>query len=259
MPAAAPLTPRMLAGETLLVLTLSLGAAAVAAVISFVGSLTAPESLSEQTASLIGSRAAAERPWLDLSRQIASLAFAMAPVVLVVYLLHRSRESARTIGFDATRPGRDLLGGAALAAVIGGGGLVVYLVSYQLGLSVTVTPSSLNDHWWAVPVLLLQALKNGVLEEVVVVGYLLRRLDQLGWSPLRAAVASSALRAVYHLYQGVGMFFGNLVMGLVFCWFYRRCGRVMPLVAAHTLIDVVAFIGSVYLIGRVDWLPGADG
>lgn len=258
LPAAAPLTPRMLAGEILVVLALSLFASAAAAVISFVGSLTAPQSLSEQTASLIGSQAAAERPWLDLSRQIASLVFAMAPVALVVYLLHRSRESARTIGFDLTRPGRDLLGGAALAALIGGGGLVVYLVSYQLGLSVTVAPSSLNDHWWAIPVLLLQAVKNGVLEEVIVVGYLLLRLEQLGWSPLRAILVGSLLRAVYHLYQGVGMFFGNLVMGLVFCWFYRRYGRVMPLVAAHSLIDIVAFIGSVYLIGHVDWLPGAD-
>ncbi|MUL44235.1 CPBP family intramembrane metalloprotease [Streptomonospora sp. PA3] len=258
-PAPAPLTRGLLAGEIVLVLALSLGAAAVAAVISFVGSLTAPESLAEQTASLIGSQAAEQRPWLDLSRQLASLVFAMAPVALAVYLLHRTRESAATIGFDVTRPGRDLLGGAALAALIGGGGLVVYVVSHQLGLSVTVAPSSLNDHWWTVPVLLLQAVKNGVLEEVIVVGYLMLRLDQLGWSPLRAAVASSLLRASYHIYQGLGMFFGNLVMGLVFCWFYRRYGRVMPLVAAHSLIDIVAFVGSVYVLGRVDWLPGAGG
>ncbi|MBB5996475.1 CPBP family intramembrane glutamic endopeptidase [Streptomonospora salina] len=259
LPAAAPLTHRGLAGEVLLVLSLSLAASAVAAVISFVGSLTAPESLSEQTAGLVGSQAAAERPWLDLARQIASLVFAMAPVALVVYLLHRSRESARTIGFDLARPGRDLLGGAVLAAVIGGGGLAVYLVSHQLGLSVTVAPSALNEHWWSVPVLLLQAVKNGVLEEVVVVGYLLLRLEQLGWSPLRAIAAGSLLRAVYHLYQGVGMFVGNLIMGLVFCWFYRRYGRVMPLVVAHSVIDIVAFVGSAALIGHVGWLPGADG
>ncbi|QBI54111.1 CPBP family intramembrane glutamic endopeptidase [Streptomonospora litoralis] len=258
-PSPAALTPRMLGGEVLVVLALSLGAAAVSAVISIIGSLTAPESLAEQTASLVGSQAAAERPWLDLARQVSSLVFAMAPVALVIYLLHRTSESAATIGFDVRRPARDLFGGAALAAVIGGGGLVVYLVSYQLGLTVTVAPSALNDHWWAIPVLLLQAVKNGVLEEVIVVGYLLRRLDQLGWSPLWSAATSSLLRALYHLYQGVGMFFGNLVMGLVFCWFYRRYGRVMPLVVAHSLIDIVAFAGSVYLIGRVDWLPGGGG
>jgi hypothetical protein len=28
-----------------------------------------------------------------------------------------------------------------------------------------------------------------------------------------------------------------------------------PLVAAHSLIDIVAFVGYVLLAGRVDWLP----
>ncbi|MFC4563479.1 CPBP family intramembrane glutamic endopeptidase [Nocardiopsis mangrovi] len=254
--APAPLTPRLLRAEVLIVLALSLGAAAVSAVISFVGSVTAPQSLAEQTASLVGSQADSERPWLDLSRQVYSLVFAMAPVALVIHLLHRTGQSARTIGFDVRRPGGDLLSGAGLAALIGGGGLVVYLVSWQLGLTVTVAPSALNDHWWQIPVLVLQAVKNGVLEEVIVVGYLLLRLERLGWSPVQAVLASSVLRAFYHLYQGIGMFFGNLVMGVVFCWFYRRYGRVMPLVVAHALIDIVAFAGSVYLIGRVDWLPG---
>jgi hypothetical protein len=33
--------------------------------------------------------------------------------------------------------------------------------------------------WWRIPVL-LSAAHDGLLEEVLVVGYLLRRLDQLG-------------------------------------------------------------------------------
>ncbi|WP_233515035.1 CPBP family intramembrane glutamic endopeptidase [Marinitenerispora sediminis] len=256
-PTAVPLTSGLLRGEILCVLALSLGAAAVSAVISFTGSITASASLAEQTANLVRPQADAARPWLDLSRQLYSLVFAFAPVVLVLYLLRRSGESARDIGFDLRRPGFDLLGGAGLAALIGAGGLVVYLVSWRLGLTVTVAPSSLNENWWQLPVLVLQAVKNGVLEEVIVVGYLMLRLDQLGWSPVRAALAGSLLRGTYHLYQGVGMFFGNIVMGLVFSWFYHRYGRVMPLVVAHALIDIVAFVGSVYLVGRVDWLPGA--
>ena len=39
-----------------------------------------------------------------------------------------------------------------------------------------------------VPVLIGAALQNAVLEEVVVIGYLLTRLSQLGWSPRRAVV-----------------------------------------------------------------------
>ncbi|WP_141922925.1 CPBP family intramembrane glutamic endopeptidase [Haloactinospora alba] len=249
------LTPRLLGTEVLCVLALSLGAAAVSATISFVSALTAPESLGQQTASLVTPQAGDQRPWLDLSRQLYSVLFALAPVALVVHLLHRTRESAATIGFDVRRPGRDLGSGAVLAAVIGGGGLVVYLVSWQLGMSVTVAPSTLNGNWWQLPVLILQAVKNGVLEEVIVVGYLMRRLGQLGWSATSTVLASATLRAVYHLYQGAGMFLGNLAMGLVFCWFYRRYGRVMPLVVAHAAIDIAAFVGSVFLLGKVEWLP----
>lgn len=244
----------LLRWEVLCVLALSLGAAAVSATISFLGVLTAPESMADQTASLIRSRAE-DRPWLDLSFQLYAVVFALAPVALVVYLLHRTGESARTIGFDTKRPGFDAWTGAGLAALIGAGGLVVYVVSWQLGLTRTIVPSTLDGNWWDTLVLVLQALKNGLLEEVIVVGYLLHRLGQLGWSPWKAVLASSVLRAFYHLYQGVGMFFGNLIMGLVFGWFYVRYGRVMPLVVAHTVIDIVAFVGAVYLIGRIDWLP----
>ncbi|MEY9212659.1 CPBP family intramembrane metalloprotease [Thermobifida halotolerans] len=256
-PSPPPLSRRAAHVEIWCVLALSLGASAVAATISFVGALTAPEALSEQTASLVTSAADAERPWLDLSWQLYRLVFALAPVALVLHLLHRSGDSARAIGFDLRRPGFDLGWGALVAAGVGLGGLVVYLVSVQLGLNRPIAPSTLNGHWWQHAVLVLQAVKNGVLEEVVVVGYLMLRLERLGWSPVRAVAASAVLRAFYHLYQGVGMFFGNLVMGLVFCWLYRRCGRVMPLVVAHSLIDIVAFVGSVHLIGRLDWLPGA--
>jgi hypothetical protein len=38
---------------------------------------------------------------------------------------------------------------------------------------------------------------------------------------------------------------------------FRRWGRVLPMVLAHALIDIVAFIGYALLVGRVDWLPVA--
>jgi membrane protease YdiL (CAAX protease family) len=72
---------------------------------------------------------------------------------------------------------------------------------------------------------------------------------------MAALAASAVLRGSYHLYQGLGGFFGNMAMGVVFVLLYRRWGRVGPLVAAHSLIDIVAFVGYVLLAGRVDWLP----
>ena len=62
------------------------------------------------------------------------------------------------------------------------------------------------------------------------------------------------IRGTYHLYQGFGGFVGNLVMGLLFGWLYTRTRRVMPLVVAHTILDVVAFVGYSLLKPHVGWL-----
>ncbi|WP_330243779.1 MULTISPECIES: type II CAAX endopeptidase family protein [unclassified Streptomyces] len=245
---------RILRSETVLVLALSLGASGVSALISFVGSLTKPGALKEQAATLNSSYAPG-RPWLDLAWQLFGIATALVPVALVAHLLIREGASLRVIGFDRTRPRSDLGRGALIAAAIGSAGLAFYLLARAAGFNLTVVPESLPGVWWKYPVLILSALQNSVVEEVIVVGYLLRRLGQLGWTPLAALVASSVLRGSYHLYQGIGGFVGNMVMGVVFVLLYRRWGRVGPLVVAHALLDIGAFVGYALLAGKVGWLP----
>ncbi|MER5929214.1 CPBP family intramembrane glutamic endopeptidase [Streptomyces sp. NPDC002054] len=247
----------LLRTETLLVLALSLGASAVSSLISFIGSLTRPGGLKDQAATLNGSYAPG-RPWLDLAWQLFGIATALVPVLLVAHLLTREGAGGlRALGFDRTRPGWDLARGALVAAGIGSAGLAFYLGARASGFNLTVVPEALPEVWWKFPVLLLSAVQNSVVEEVIVLAYLLRRLDQLGWSPMSALLASSLLRGSYHLYQGIGGFIGNAVMGAVFVLLYRRWGRVGPLVAAHALLDIVAFGGYALLAGKVDWLPTA--
>lgn len=91
--------------------------------------------------------------------------------------------------------------------------------------------------------LILSAMRHAVVEEVIVVGYLMNRFGKFGWSIPLSILASSLLRGTYHLYQGFGPFIGNVVMGIVFAWLYTRTRRVMPLVIAHALLDIVAFVG----------------
>ncbi|MGA5799206.1 CPBP family intramembrane glutamic endopeptidase [Streptomyces cellulosae] len=250
------LSRRTLRDETLLVLALSLGASGVSALISFIGSVTRPGGLKDQAATLNAS-AAPGRPWLDLAWQLFGIATALVPVALVAHLLLREGSGLRALGFDRTRPRSDLGRGAAIAAVIGSSGIAFYLAVRALGFNLTVVPEALPEVWWKYPVLILSAAQNSILEEVIVVGYLLRRLDQLGWSPTASMAGSAVLRGSYHLYQGIGGFVGNMVMGVVFVHLYRRWGRVGPLVAAHTLLDVGAFVGYALLAGKVGWLPTA--
>lgn len=246
---------RLLGWEVGVVLALSLGASAVSAVISFVGSLTAPRKLSGQTAVIVGSQAPG-RPWLDLAWQLFGIATALVPVALVAYLLAREGTSLRALGLDGRRIGRETAWGAAIAAAIGGTGLALYFAARALDVNLTVVPSQLPGVWWRIPVLVLSAVQNAVVEEVIVLGYLTRRLDRLGWSPVAAGAASAALRGTYHLYQGVGGLLGNAAMGTIFAYLYRRFGRLAPFLIAHALIDTVAFTGSALLAGHVSWLPG---
>ncbi|MFG3700829.1 CPBP family intramembrane glutamic endopeptidase [Micromonospora sp. NPDC047620] len=249
-----PATRRMLGTETLLVLGLSLGQSAVYATVSIVAKLAADGPLSKQTAAL--NTSVSPRPWLDLTYQLLGIGFALLPVLLAVHLLARDPgDPARTLGMDARRPGQDLARGAGLAALIGLPGLALFWVAAQLGVNATLVPAALPELWWTVPVLVLAAVQNSVLEEVIVVGYLVTRLRQLQWR-LGAVIATSALlRGSYHLYQGFGAFVGNVVMGVVFSLFYLRTRRVMPLVVAHTLLDVFAFVGYALLPREwFDWL-----
>jgi membrane protease YdiL (CAAX protease family) len=248
-PAADATAPRVWRQEILLVLALSLGASAVASLISFTGVLTAPGAVSAHTTTLVGS-AAPGRPWLDLAWQVFRLVTNLVPVALVLHLLSRSGESTRTLGFDASQPRKDLLRGLAVAAGIGGSGLALYFAARAAGVNLNVVPADLPDVWWRYPMLVLFAIQNGVLEEVVVLGFLVHRLSQLGWSFRATTVTSAVLRGSYHLYQGVGGFAGNVAMGLIFCWLYRRWGRVTPLVIAHAVIDTVAFAGFTFLKAR---------
>jgi hypothetical protein len=256
-PAAAPATTRRerrrTGAEIWIVLGLSLGQSAVYALVALgvrlYDAIAASTGLDSQTATLNASRS--ERPYLDLVYQVLAIGFALVPVVLALYLLSaRGPGTLRRIGFDAARPGRDTAWGFALAAAIGVPGLAFYALGRALGITVTVEASALDPYWWTVPVLILSALKNGLLEEVIAVAYLQERTADLGWGRWKFILASSLLRGSYHLYQGFGPFLGNVVMGVVFSWFYTsRWGRhrVMPLVVAHTILDVVAFVGYAYV------------
>lgn len=255
MTAPSPaLTRRQLVTETVLVLGVSLGASAIWSLLSLVNKLTQNVPLREQTTAM-NSSVTPDRPWLDLTYQLVGIVLALVPVALALHLLRRDRADARhAIGFDLRRPGGDLVRGLLLAAVIGLPGLGLYAAAKALGLNTTVSAANLAEHWWTVPVLVLAAVQNAVLEEVVMVGYLFTRWLRAGWSVAAVVLVSAVVRGAYHLYHGFGGFLGNLVMGIVFGLVYLRTRRVGPLVVAHTILDVVAFVGYALLKDHLGWL-----
>jgi len=240
-------TNRRLTAEVWIVLGLSVGQSAVYAIVSLAAALSRGP-LRDATASLNANRS--EREWLDLTLQLLAIGFALVPVALAIYLLAAEGRPLRRLGLDRARPARDVLAGVGLAVLIGVPGLGLYFLSRTLGINAEVIPAPEQVYWWTIPVLLLSAVQNAVVEEVIAVGYLVARLRDLRWGPWAIIAASAALRGTYHLYQGFGQALGNAVMGALFTWWFQRTGRLWPLLVAHTLLDVVAFVGYLYLGDR---------
>ncbi|MEW1961298.1 CPBP family intramembrane glutamic endopeptidase [Microbacterium sp. NPDC077644] len=228
--------------EIAIVLALGLGESAVYAIVQIVYRLTDATPLADQSTTLNPSRS--DREVFDLVYQVLGIGFSIVPVLLVCFLVwqHRRPHLGR-LGLDGARVGRDIGHGILLVLAIGIPGLALYVGGRMLGLFVAVDPGGIDAHWWTVPILLLSAARASITEEFVVLGYLFLRLRQLGWGTWPIIIATSVLRASYHLYQGPGAFIGNLAMGLLFGWLFARTGRLLPFLVAHFVIDAVAFVG----------------
>ena len=238
-----PSRPRLRA-EVLIVVGISLGQAGIFAAIRLIERYLAPAPIGNQISVLNPSQSSIN--YLDLLIQVLRIGFSLMPVALALYLLSAHGNGAlKRLGL--TGRGRvwwaDLGWGVGLAAAIGIPGLGLYALGRALGQSVKLNTSGLPDQWWAATILLLAAAGAAILEETIVVGYLVTRLRDMRWSVPAVIVASALLRGSYHLYQGWPMALGNVVMGVVFAYFYVKRGRLAPLIIAHMLLDSVAFIG----------------
>lgn len=230
-PPPAPIAAQVAWEEILVVLSLSLLQPAVWAVISLFRLPVA------------GIAIASANQGASFTDQLVPFVFELAPVLLVVHLLRRSGEGLATVGLLQDRPRRDLGRGVLLFVLIGLGGIAVYLGAVQLGVNRFVVPAPPAGYWWTYPAVLMNGVGAALLEEVIVLGYLVTRLQQVGWPALAAVAGSALLRGGYHLYQGWGGFAGNLAMGLIFGWLFVRTRRLWPFVVAHLLLDVGAAVG----------------
>ncbi|HXF37315.1 MAG TPA: CPBP family intramembrane glutamic endopeptidase [Actinomycetota bacterium] len=241
MRAEAPSAERVrtLREEILIVLSLSFLASAVYAVLSL---LEAP---------IRGETVASVPQDPSLVRQLVGIAFGLAPVWLVLHLLRRGGEGPAAIGLRTDRPGEDAARGLVLAAVVGAAGAGLYLAAVALGVNRAVVPVPPLGHWWTWLVLVLRAAEAALTEEIVVLAYLVSRLQRIGWGPWAAVGGSALLRGAYHLYQGWGGFAGNLALGLLFGAGFLRTRRAGPFVVAHFALDVAAGVAFVVLRGRL--------
>ena len=249
---ASPARPDRFGVEIVLVLAISLGMAAVNAVIDFADVQTRG-GFGNAVATLNPSRS--PRAWVDLAYQLTDLLAGFAPALLALLLLSRTPGGPGFgIGLDRRHLARDSLHGLGFAALIWLPGLALLALARYLGVDAHIEAAGIGDTWYRYPVLVLQGIQNGFEEQLIMIGFLLTRLRQLHWPRSAAIVLSAGIRGGYHLYQGPGGLLGNAVMGAIFGWWFTRTRRILPLIIAHSLIDAVSFVGYAALRGHLGWI-----
>jgi membrane protease YdiL (CAAX protease family) len=87
---------------------------------------------------------------------------------------------------------------------------------------------------------------TAIAEETLVNGYLLTRLEQIGWDPRRALLLSLTLRTSYHVYYGLG-FLLTIPLGYFVTRSFQKHRRLTRPIVAHFLYDAVLITISILI------------
>jgi membrane protease YdiL (CAAX protease family) len=91
---------------------------------------------------------------------------------------------------------------------------------------------------------LLLSLTTAINEEVVVNGYFMTRLAQLGFAPRMAFTISLLTRTSYHIYYGVG-FIATVPFGYLVTRSFQKRGKLTRPILTHFLFDAISFTVAV--------------
>jgi membrane protease YdiL (CAAX protease family) len=174
--------------------------------------------------------------------ELGTCAFA---ILITVLLSGRRGIRPRWLGFSWPRK-RDGRAGAgqsmrigvwAIAALLAGGAITSALaMGNKLGQPAHQDASYLIYT-------LAASLTAGVVEEMVVLAFVVTTLRQAGRPVPEILLVAVLLRCSYHDYYGLGVI-GIAVWATVFVWLFLRTGSVLPLVVVHVLWDANIFLGQ---------------
>jgi hypothetical protein len=217
--------------------------------------------LADLTGSLLGEGPGARIPNLFPGHSAAAFPFLLAEILLplaagalVLYLISQPDGDG---GLPAIGLGKALLR-ADLALV-----LPVFLICFlvgELGTSFIlvsafhirgISPSLGNFPSYYSILDVMNGVTSGIVEELVVLGYLIRRLEQLGLNSFWVVVLAVIARGSYHLYYGLGVL-PILVWALASVLVYRRVRRLLPFILVHVSWDagliISQYFGAKWLI-----------
>jgi membrane protease YdiL (CAAX protease family) len=164
-----------------------------------------------------------------------------AMVPLALFLLSRTGQPPHVLGFAVPRFFADILPGLGLAAASWATEFAILiplapLLVHHTSLFNEVPTGHVPSYYviWGIAI----SATTAVAEEVLVNGYLITRLGQLGWTPNGALVLSLILRTSYHVYYGLG-FLLTIPFGFFVTRSFQKHRRLSRPIAAHFLFDAI--------------------
>lgn len=172
---------------------------------------------------------------------ISEIAMAGVAVALTVLLSARRGITPRSLGLGPPRDGQGGVAGGtgfrmaiwAFLALIVGGAITTALAAGKLG------QPAFQDNSYTLYAT-AASLAAGVVEETVVLAFVVSTLRQAGRTLPEIFIIAIALRMSYHDYYGPGVV-GIAVWAAVFIWLYLRTGSVIPLIIVHFFWDATIF------------------
>jgi membrane protease YdiL (CAAX protease family) len=167
-------------------------------------------------------------------------------VPIALLLLARTGQPPASLGLTRSGFRRDLVGAVGLLIGVYALSLVVLLPLSHFLNNKHLSNTASNSH--VPPYFLIYALvvsaTTAINEEVIVNGYFLTRLSQLGWSPRAALLMSLAVRTSYHAYYGVGLI-ATVPFGYLVTRSFQKRGRLTRPILTHFFYDAIILVIAV--------------
>lgn len=193
--------------------------------------------------SLGGRLAAPAGSWARfIPAAVNELTYAGIAALVVVLLSARRGITPRLLGFGLPRAasGRPAFGQTTrIAAWALLGQLIGALITIRLATGGLDQPAHLNNAYFAWTA--AASLSAGVLEEVLVLAFVLTTLRQAKRPLPEIVIVAVLLRCSYHIYYGPGVI-GIAVWAAIFVWIFLRGGSLIPLIIVHFLWDLILFL-----------------
>jgi hypothetical protein len=160
-------------------------------------------------------------------------------VPLALFLLSRTGDTPSRLGLTKPNLKGDIIPAVGLGAASFGSEFLLLIPILPIVANypwlLDKTPVGHVPGYYVVWGLMISAT-TAVAEEVLMNGYLITRLNELGWTPRSALVLGVALRTSYHVYYGLGF-----ILTVPFAYFmtrsFQKNGRLTRTIAAHFLFD----------------------